>query len=698
MLPGITPALFGAGAGAAPALPQINDVNTVLLLHFDDTAYLSAAVGGAPVVATPYGTLPMINATTKKFGASSLALNGTNNWLQIKNQATWDFGSGDFTIDCWFNCTAAAGTSQSICGQRDSGGTATSTSFHIARSSSTSQMVGTCVVGGVTIYTVTSTKLFTNVDNPGWHHLAFVRASNVLKLFIDGVQEGGDVAISGALTVSPNLLGIGIRGESTSGPFTGYIDEFRISKGVARWTANFTPEIAAYGPDADNSAWSTVLLMHMDGANNSTIFPESSRYNRGNASFTGTAVVLNTSPSCPFPPSTVSFSGSTPSLSHTSSEDFNFGAGDFTIDWWDYRSTSSAVFPFMSRGNAATAFQPYTLYSDGTNQRFYASSNGTSWDVCNALNVGANATTTWAHYAITRKDGTFYGFRNGVLQATQASSVSMAPHVGPQMIGYRNNNGTPIYIISGQIDELRIVKGIAAWTANFTVATLPYFVSAAQWQQKLLMHFDGTEGSTVFNDSAVCNNGNATVNGTPIITTATSKFGGASAAFNGTSWVQYSNGKHFVLLAVDWSVDVWARVNATGVANSLWGRCNSTSTNGHGIIVNANGTVSGFWLPSDAAFQTITTAALVTDTNWHHYMLSRVGTTIRLFFDGVQAASGAIGAAASITDSASSFVMGRCGSNTTAQLNGNLDEMRYMNGVGVSANFTPPTAPYTTPP
>jgi hypothetical protein len=93
--------------------------------------------------------------------------------------------------------------------------------------------------------TVLSTSTFTAT---GWHHVAVVRTGDILRMFINGVQEGGDVAKSGAMDNSTGALSVGRWGEANSQYWNGWIDEVRISKGIARWTAGFTPPTEAYGP------------------------------------------------------------------------------------------------------------------------------------------------------------------------------------------------------------------------------------------------------------------------------------------------------------------------------------------------------------------------------------------------------------------------------------------------------------------
>jgi hypothetical protein len=93
---------------------------------------------------------------------------------------------------------------------------------------------------GATASQIFSTTTFTDTGNPGWHHLALVRDSSTLRLFVDGVQEG-TAAITGTVNDSTASLVVGNYATFAGASWTGWIDEFRLSVGVARWTADFTP-------------------------------------------------------------------------------------------------------------------------------------------------------------------------------------------------------------------------------------------------------------------------------------------------------------------------------------------------------------------------------------------------------------------------------------------------------------------------
>jgi hypothetical protein len=221
-----------------------NDSFTKILLPFDNTdastTITDSNAGGSAHTWTAAGNA-QIDTAQFKFGGSSLLCDGTGDWVTTADHADFTLGGGDWTVDFWFNCNAAGGTLEHICGQCDSTPTNASTSVRMNRTTG-NFIQGIACVGG-SAFTVTGTTQFTST---GWHHVAFVRTGDILRLFIDGVQEGGDVAITGTVNDSPEDFRVGAAGEVTTDPWTGWIDEFRLSVGVARWTAAFTPPVAPH--------------------------------------------------------------------------------------------------------------------------------------------------------------------------------------------------------------------------------------------------------------------------------------------------------------------------------------------------------------------------------------------------------------------------------------------------------------------
>jgi hypothetical protein len=173
-------------------------------------------------------------------------LDGTGDWLTTPDNADFVLGTQDFTVDLWFNCNKAGGSDADLGGQSDGIGSPwANTSFFCDRSAG--NLMRLFVSDGTNLTAIQGTTQFTNLLNTGWHHYAGVRSGNSLLLFIDGVLEA-----SGSFSASiPNVTAlptVGVRASTGGSPWLGWIDEFRISVGVARWTANFTPPAAPYGP------------------------------------------------------------------------------------------------------------------------------------------------------------------------------------------------------------------------------------------------------------------------------------------------------------------------------------------------------------------------------------------------------------------------------------------------------------------
>jgi len=221
------------------------DVFTKLLLHFDgadaSTVFTDSSTGGAgsPHALTANGNA-QIDTAQSKFGGASGLFDGSGDWISTPDHADFTLGSGDFTIDLWFRRNATG--TQMLAGQISSTAAAASSAWYIQ-----CQNAGNLLNAGIsngTSFTILQSTTALPVDGL-WHHVAFVRSGNTLRLFLDGVQEDTDTFI-GAVNDGAVTLSIGRGGELNSQYWNGWIDEFRLSAGVARWSANFTPPASAY--------------------------------------------------------------------------------------------------------------------------------------------------------------------------------------------------------------------------------------------------------------------------------------------------------------------------------------------------------------------------------------------------------------------------------------------------------------------
>jgi hypothetical protein len=237
--------------------------------------------------------------------------------------------------------------------------------------------------------------------------------------------------------------------------------------------------------------------------------------------------------------------------------DFDFGSGDFTIDWWEFRTANSGG----TFSSCSTLQYPgilvFTWSGTGTIECFM-SSNGGGWDIAGYWSVGDQILNKWVHRAIVRNGENFYAFQNGNLYGSVKSSAALYFNNAYQFaIGNYNNGGT----FPGYIDEFRISKGIARWTSNFTPPASPYSAVTSVNSPNNLVAIAGSSqislSWTAVTGAAGYSVERSTTSGGPYTTIASNVTGTSytdSTVTNGTTY-------YYVVTAVDSSNDVSANSN-----------------------------------------------------------------------------------------------------------------------------------------
>lgn len=216
---------------------SLDDEYTKLLMHFDgetDGIIFNEESG------KEFGITGNLYTKTdnKKFGTASGYFDGSS-YLNFGNHADFNFGSGSFTIDCWLYPTSFS----SIGGifNKHIGG---SYDEYYCFINTDRKINFNATVNGSTwgINLVSNTILTINT----WYHLAVVRHNNSWIIYINGIADVW-VDVSGTIPTSNIAFYIGASAYSSwVNYFNGCIDEFRVSKGIARWTSNFTPPTNSY--------------------------------------------------------------------------------------------------------------------------------------------------------------------------------------------------------------------------------------------------------------------------------------------------------------------------------------------------------------------------------------------------------------------------------------------------------------------
>jgi hypothetical protein len=222
-------AVYG-GNFTPPTEPLTAITNTELLLNFADAAIFDYAA------LSNLGTIGNADISTAvvKYGTGSLAFDGTGDWLQIDESSIFAFGTGDFTIEMWVYNTTNAPTYAVLWDTRDS---EPDDSSHITLNLGKPSW---WYNGAARIQPATAPTINT------WYHLAVARSGTSTKMFIDGTQVGSTYSDSNDYKAN-DYARIGSASDNPSGLnyFNGYIDDLRITNGLARYTSAFTPPTAA---------------------------------------------------------------------------------------------------------------------------------------------------------------------------------------------------------------------------------------------------------------------------------------------------------------------------------------------------------------------------------------------------------------------------------------------------------------------
>jgi hypothetical protein len=221
------------GVEKTPVDPQFGSVS--LLLHGNGANGSTTITDSSPTpkTVTAVGNA-QISTTQSKFGGASIAFDGTGDYLDIGSNSAFGYGLNNFTIEFWIYRNASA-VLQVLLDHR----------------------VGTSVRVAPTIY-ISSNSVYYYTDGNNrimggtlastqWVHVALSRSGSSTRLFLDGVQTGSTYSDTNNYIDSPVRVG-GANDGSSVASINGYIDDLRITKGIARYTANFTPPAAPF-PD-----------------------------------------------------------------------------------------------------------------------------------------------------------------------------------------------------------------------------------------------------------------------------------------------------------------------------------------------------------------------------------------------------------------------------------------------------------------
>ncbi len=211
--------------------------SVALLLRADgaDASTTFTDSSPSPKTVTAQGNA-QISTAQSKFGGASMLFDGSGDYLSTPNSADFAFGTGDLAIEFWAMLLSLRADGIIFATSNDASG---NNGMWVDFSGANLSVIGPDST------TLVAAPGVVSVDNL-WHHWAITRSGGVFRVFKDGLLLASNTASVALVSTNPCIGGTSTFGGYNSW-FHGYIDDLRITKGHARYSANFTPPNATLG-------------------------------------------------------------------------------------------------------------------------------------------------------------------------------------------------------------------------------------------------------------------------------------------------------------------------------------------------------------------------------------------------------------------------------------------------------------------
>ena len=424
--------------------------NLPYLADASDNDHTVTSTGNCAIVPwSPYNKEPYKGSQH----GMSLQFNGTNQRIQY-DTTTVNPGTSDCTWEGWFYPYTEAGTGLIFeTEDRSSAGLRFYYSYN------------TWTVNG-------SDSLSFNYSRTGttarqWTHFAITKSGTTYQLWIDGKDGGSD---TGANDVTGDGIAFGCEYGSNNLDLKGAIADFHVTKEV-KYTTAFTPPTRAVAHDAGKTLMRWADDVKMFDASGTHEFHRVS--NGGGPQLNTSTRKFTTSASYYFNGNDYLGVGSewvTESESNFRLDELPNGTEDFTVEMW-FNADSFANYRFLY--SQSYALQVYLDANGYINFATNNTDNSTGY-LTNANDNVALSTGTWYHMAFVRNGSSHKVYINGTeyLSATSSGSIVKTRAAGIGAFYY--GSGSVNYAFYGYIQDVRVTKGLARYTANFTAPTAEF--------------------------------------------------------------------------------------------------------------------------------------------------------------------------------------------------------------------------------
>jgi hypothetical protein len=596
------------------------------------------------------------NATQGSFNPYSVTgwsnyFDGTGDYLTVPDSSVLQLGSGDFTVEFWINYNSITGYQ---------------TPYSKGYTAAGDMLLQTGNGNGALVVYLSGSAVITESTGANigqWYHYALVRSGTTVTLYRDGVSRG--TATSSVNFNTTNQLAIGATGKAPTGgsigmySINGYMSNFRLVKGTAVYTSAFTPATTPLTAISGTQLLTCQSNRFIDnGSNNFTITKNGDTSVQAFSPFLPSAVYTSS-----LHGGSAYFDGTGDYLTTPNISPWQFGTGDFTVEFWVYPKGNGTIVGLTTSG-AGTGYWN-AIVSSGN---FYWASGlvfrGTA-DI--------DYTNAWHHFAYVRSSGTSKLYIDGTNLSSGADSTNYNATVGTLTIGSGDSYGT----MAGYISDLRITKGTAIYTSNFVPPTQTL---TAITNTGLLLNFTNAGIIDQHGSNVLETVGNVQVS------TSVKKYNNASIYQDGSaSYLSTPLNTSIILASTDFTIEGWFYFTSWISMNAIY----NTGSIYEYLGVRSTGT-SIEWSTVNGQNRYAVSLSLNT---WYHIAATRSGSTLRMFLNGTSLTVGeqnTIG-----TDAIMSTTPLKIGYYTNASygLNGYIDDFRITKGYArYTANFTAPTS------
>jgi hypothetical protein len=578
---------------------------------------------------------------------------GTGDYLSVPYSSSLDLtDSTNWTVECWIYRNVG-GAEQYLFSSRIAGSSGWEWRIN---STNLMQMF---LTGGSSI---TSSA---TIPIAAWTHLAVTRASGTVRFFINGTLDSS-ASFSTGTTATSTALYIGY-GTAGGGYMNGYISNARLIKGTAYYTSAFTPPTEALTAISNTVLLTCQSNRFIDNSTNAfTITKNGDVAISAFGPFTETDVTTGST----------YFDGSGDRVDTPASGQFN-PSGDFTIGFWFFPNSALSINQNIIgnlTGNLSTDWLvqmvsgTLSIYTNGTTVRISSAS--------------AVIPFQWNYISVTRNTGVISAHVNGASIGTYSQAGSFGSASKKIEISNATNN------INGFLSDVIFIDGTA-------VTTVPSSQRTANSQTQFLT-FQNRVGHN--NHQFVDESGHRN-----IVTRSGNVSQGSFSPFSPTGWSNFFDGNDalttpsntaFTYGTSDFTVEGW--VYLTGGV----GAGGYSYVFGQGASSGSSATL-GLYI-QDGVFKVWNGSAVISGSvsytlnTWTHFAISRSGTSLRLFINGVLSGS-ATNSSNITTGSTTGISIGRWSEiSDTNYITGYFSNFRVLKGTAYyTTAFTPPTEPLT---